>query len=245
MAAHRRRCALATDEPARWERHKFVWREAGATPIAQLVGNTLAPPLWEVRYATFDGDVAERAEEWRVTIDGDGAVRQVRHALPEARPGARLSRDEALRARASARCASDFGLDPAALKLTSAPSEKRAPARTDWTFTFADPRVDVGKDGEARVVVSIAGDEVVGARALRARARGVAARRARARRPTLFARMALAALLRARRARRARHGGDRLDARAAATARALVGRRVDRVRAECSSARRMRGRCSR
>jgi hypothetical protein len=39
--------------------------------------------------------------------------------------------------------------------------EKQRPERTDWSFVYADPRVDVGKDGQARVAVGVAGDEVV------------------------------------------------------------------------------------
>ena len=108
----------------------------------------------------FEGDVASRAEEWRVTIEPDGKVRQVRHQLPEARAGARLSREEAL-ARAGEHLRARFGLDPRALTLVAA-DQKDRPARTDWSFVFADPRVDVGKDGEARISVIIAGDEIVG-----------------------------------------------------------------------------------
>ena len=151
----------ASDE-GQWTQHRFVWREAGPDAYRALVGTTLAPPLWDVRYAMFEGDVAARAEEWRVTIDPDGSVRQVRHQLPEARPGARLAREEAL-ARAEDHLRTRFGLDPAALTQVAA-DEKDRPARTDWSFAFADPRVDVGKDGEARVAVILAGDEVVASR---------------------------------------------------------------------------------
>ena len=184
---------LATDDPARWEGHKFVWREAGSDAYAKLIGNTLVPPMWEVRYATFEGDVSERAEEWQVTVDGSAAVRQIRHTLPESRPGARLSRDDAL-ALARAAVRERLRLDPAALKDV-ATEEKELPARADWTFTFADPAAVVGGDGEARVVVSIAGDEVA------AYGRYVhvpeAWQRTERERDgtTLFARMALAALL--------------------------------------------------
>jgi hypothetical protein len=126
-----------------------------------LIGTTLAPPLWEVRYAMFEGDVAARAEEWRVTIEPNGAVRQVRHVLPEARPGPRLSKDAAL-ALAERHVREHFGADPAALILVAA-DEKDRPARTDWSFVFSDPRVDVGKDGEARMLVTVSGDEITGA----------------------------------------------------------------------------------
>jgi hypothetical protein len=116
--------------------------------------------LWEVRYARFDGDVDERAEEWRVTVDGRGSVRQIRHALPESRLGARLSREEAL---VLARKAVNdrFDLDPSTLKDVGA-EEQQLPARADWAFTFAEPLVDVGTDGEARILVTVAGDEVAG-----------------------------------------------------------------------------------
>ncbi|HYQ99786.1 MAG TPA: type II CAAX endopeptidase family protein [Casimicrobiaceae bacterium] len=149
---------LASDDAALWQGQVFAWREAGRAAYARLVGKTLPPPMWEVRYARFEGDVAARAEEWRVTVDGRGGVRQVRHTLPEAAPGARLSRDEA-QALARRALRERFGLDPAALTEVGA-EERQRQARADWTFTFAEPGVDVGKDGEARVAVSIAGDEV-------------------------------------------------------------------------------------
>jgi hypothetical protein len=148
---------LATDE-AQWPQHTFVWREAGPEPYRALVGSVLAPPLWDVRYAMFEGDIAARAEEWRITVDPTGNARQIRHALPEARPGARLASDAA-RAIAERTLIAAFGADPAAMKLVSS-EQKDRPARTDWTFTYADPRIEVGKDGEARFTVAIAGDEV-------------------------------------------------------------------------------------
>ncbi len=54
-----------------------------------------------------------------------------------------------------------WGLDPAALKPIGA-EEKQRPARIDWTFTFADPKSDVGKDGIAALGVVVAGDEIAG-----------------------------------------------------------------------------------
>ncbi len=140
---------------------RFVWREAGAAAYRELVGNTLAPPMWEVRFARFDGDVAERAEEWWVTVVGDGKIRQVQHRLPEAAPGADLERESAL-AIAQQVVHERFGLNPAALQMRTADQTKRD-ARSDWTFVFADPKVSVGKDGEARLQVVLAGEEVVSA----------------------------------------------------------------------------------
>ena len=124
-----------------WLWHKFVWREGGHDIYARLMGSWLAPPLWDVRYARFDvGDVADRAEEWRVTVDGAGKVRQVRHSLPEGRPGAKLVAGRCTQDRAAGDPANSFGLDPAVLREVSAEQQER-PARVDWQFTFADPRV--------------------------------------------------------------------------------------------------------
>jgi hypothetical protein len=151
---------LATEDGA-WLWHKFVWREAGPDAYSRLVGNWLTPPLWEVRYARFEGgDVVDRSEEWRVTVAGDGVVRQVRHQLPEGRPGAKLSRDQA-RAIARTEIKQRFGLDPDSLREISVKDDPQ-PARNDWKFAYSDPRVDAGVGGEARVGVDIAGDEVVG-----------------------------------------------------------------------------------
>jgi Type II CAAX prenyl endopeptidase Rce1-like len=153
---------VAPDEATAWLWHKFVWREAGPDAYHKLIGKWLAPPIWEVRYARFEGgDVADRAEEWRVSVVGDGSVRQVRHQLPENRPGARLSREDA-RNIAQREIVRRFALDPADLREVSVEQQDR-PARLDWQFTYADPRVDAGKGGEARVLVGIAGDEVVNA----------------------------------------------------------------------------------
>jgi MFS family permease len=85
-------------------------------------------------------------------------VRQVRHRLPEARPGASLARDAALTL-AERALVQELAQDPAALKLVGA-NEKAQPARVDWSFTFADPRIDAGKGAEARAVVALGGDEV-------------------------------------------------------------------------------------
>jgi Ca2+/Na+ antiporter len=151
---------LATDEASQWTSHRFVWQEGSPAAYHAAIGHTLPPPLWSVRYARFAGDVADRAEDWRVTINPDGSVRQVVHDLPESRKGAALARDDAARL-ADAELRKRFGLDPATLKLVGA-ADRARPARTDWTFLWNEPGVDVGKDGEARVQVSIAGDEVVG-----------------------------------------------------------------------------------
>ncbi|MBK9117378.1 MAG: CPBP family intramembrane metalloprotease [Betaproteobacteria bacterium] len=151
--------AVALDSPAQRQWHAFVWREAGPAQYRALVGDVLAPPVWEVRFARFDGDVAERAEEWRATVAGNGRVRSVVHRLPEGRAGAMLERDAA-QALAADALQKRLGLSAAALAPRVAEQEKR-PARRDWSFAWANPAVAVGGGGEARVQVVVAGDEVV------------------------------------------------------------------------------------
>jgi membrane protease YdiL (CAAX protease family) len=151
----------AIEEGSQRQWHAFVWREAGPQAYRALVGNALAPPLWDVRFARFAGDVAERAEEWRVTVTGDGKVRAIVHRLPEARKGASLSRADA-QALADRAIREQFGLDPSTLVARGA-DEYARPARKDWVFAYADPKVDVGKSGEARLQVAIAGDEIAAA----------------------------------------------------------------------------------
>ena len=152
---------LASEEPEQWAWHKFVWREAGPDTYRRLVGTILAPPVWEVRYAMFGGNVVDRAEEWRVAVEDDGRIRAIAHALPESRPGASLARDAAL-ALARRALKERFDIDPAPLSLVAADQQQR-PARTDWSFVFGDARIDVGGRGEARYVVAVAGDEVAAA----------------------------------------------------------------------------------
>jgi hypothetical protein len=151
---------LASDDGGQWTAHRFVWDASGPERYHALIGNTLPGPLWSVRYARFAGDVTERAEEWRVTVNGDGTIRQVTHALPQAQSGARLARVDAQRI-ADAELKSRFGVDPAVLKPIGA-SDQSLPGRTDWTFLWTDPRVPIGGGGDARVRVSVAGDAVAG-----------------------------------------------------------------------------------
>src|SRR5262249_23804293 len=134
--------------------NRFVWQKAGRERYMKLLGVYVTPPTWFVRFARFKGDVAERAEEYQVYIDGEGKPFRVSHELPEGRPGKNLTETEA---RTIAR--SNLS-DPSVFKEVSAEASKK-PARTDWTFVFKDTR-DYGlPEGEARVSIQIAGDEVV------------------------------------------------------------------------------------
>jgi hypothetical protein len=152
--------------------HEFVWQVGGKDRFASLLGRYLPTPRWRVRVATFEGDVANRAEEWAVLVNHRGEPERISHQLPESRAGATLTEDEA-RARAREAAQQTLQLPAASLREVSA-QPARLTARTDWTFVFQDltvepvamttaPATGQGADasrGEARIEVVIAGDEV-------------------------------------------------------------------------------------
>jgi hypothetical protein len=138
--------------------HRFIWQEGEAETYQSLLGSYLDPPWWLVRYARFTGDVAERAEEYRVLIDSDGTAVRFTHLLPEARPGPTLA-EAAARDLAHATMAADYGLDPSRLEEISAEPDK-LPERRDWKLVFASPDDMSLEQGEARIAVHIAGDQV-------------------------------------------------------------------------------------
>ncbi len=140
--------------------HELVVDTSGETRWRELVGLYLPRPRWRVRAVTFEGDLADRAEEWQVMVTASGDARSVRHKLPEGRRGASLDEPSARRL-ASEAVARRFGLDAARGQLreiSAAPAKLEA--RIDWTFTFEDKTIAPLPPGEARVEVGIAGDEV-------------------------------------------------------------------------------------
>jgi hypothetical protein len=143
---------------------EFVSTTAGDERRRELLGKFLPDARWNVRIATFEGDVAERAEEWRVFVTKSGGVLRVEHTLPEARPGATLD-EAAARTLAAATLKREFGLDAGtgqAREVSARPSKRKA--RTDWTFTYADASQPPLPQGELRIDVDIAGDAIAGVR---------------------------------------------------------------------------------
>jgi hypothetical protein len=138
---------------------EFVSETAGEARRRALVGSFLGAPRWNVRVATFEGDVAQRAEEWRVSVTADGQARPIVHELPEARPGAAL--DEVSARRLAHRAIADrLGLDADrgdVKEISATPNKLKA--RTDWTFIFVDTTVPPLPQGEPRVRVGLSGDE--------------------------------------------------------------------------------------
>jgi membrane protease YdiL (CAAX protease family) len=141
------------------EDDRFVWQSGHEESYNVLMDKYLLPPHWEIRSVQFEGDVAARAEEYTILVSNNGEIIRYSHKLPESREGASLSEDEA-RTTAHQVLTEDYGLDPSRLKEVSA-SPSKLPERTDWVFTFADTVNYPLVEGEARLAVHIAGNEVV------------------------------------------------------------------------------------
>ncbi|MFQ6674451.1 MAG: lysostaphin resistance A-like protein, partial [Fidelibacterota bacterium] len=140
------------------QQHRFVWQEGGKQVYGALMRNYLTPPHWLVRFARFEGDVAERAEEFRVFVGGKKDVFRMSHQLPEAREGPGLLEENA-RSIAHTTLLGEYHVDPTTLKEVSA-VESTLPKRRDWVFTFADTAYYPLEEGEARIVIKITGDKV-------------------------------------------------------------------------------------
>jgi Type II CAAX prenyl endopeptidase Rce1-like len=143
---------------------EFVSETAGEARRRALVGSYLPAPHWNVRVATFTGDVAERAEEWRAMVDASGSVQALQHRLPEGRAGAALD-EAAARRVAQTEIARRYGLDAGrgqVREVSARPAKLKA--RTDWTFTYVDTTVPPLPAGEPRIEVRVAGNEGAGTR---------------------------------------------------------------------------------
>ncbi|MEM7363308.1 MAG: hypothetical protein AAF525_04755, partial [Pseudomonadota bacterium] len=141
---------------------RFVWELSGEATYESLVDSWLHPPRYTVRFAQFEGDIAERAEEWLVYVSGDGSVRNVMHNLPEDAAGATLTEEDA-RLLATRTIEEELGFRADSLKEISVAPE-RHPNRTDWGFTFEytgnDSLPALPDGGQYRVFATIAGDGV-------------------------------------------------------------------------------------
>jgi hypothetical protein len=156
--------ALASVEGTPGASARFVWETAGPDGYRTLLGSYLRPPQWRVRFVRFDGAVEERAEEWRVAVGPEGGVREVVHRVPEAAEGAELELPDA-RTLARSTLMAAAGAAPETFREVSAEASQR-PARRDWLFTFTPTGPHPIGEGEPRVQVEIAGDEVAAVRRL-------------------------------------------------------------------------------
>lgn len=151
---------VTVTHPVPGQQDGFVWQQLGETIYDSLSGSYLPAPGWQIRYARFEGDLSDRAEEYRVALDAAGNPVSLSHRLPEARKGAQLSEDQAGELAYKA-IYDHYALSEQDLKLISAEPSKK-PDRVDWAFVYQHISEPVLEEGERRLVVRIAGDELTG-----------------------------------------------------------------------------------
>jgi membrane protease YdiL (CAAX protease family) len=140
--------------------HLFVLRNGSEEEYRTLLGGFLSAPDWRVRFVNFEVPPEQRAESFTVTSPGASGAPSVRHELPEGRPGETLTEEEA-RTLALSALESRLAIRPDAVREISA-QESALPERTDWTFTYSALRGYPLAEGEGRLEVRIAGDELTG-----------------------------------------------------------------------------------
>lgn len=136
----------------------FVWQNGDTAAYEQLMGSYLHGPYWVVRFISFRGSVAERAEEYQARLAPGEGLREIQHYLPEAAPGDSLPASRA-RALADSVVLNQIGQEPTNLKRISASPTPR-PNRRDWTFVYGNPEAYPLEKGEARLSVTLLGSEV-------------------------------------------------------------------------------------
>ena len=107
--------------------------------------------------AQFDTDLIKRAEEYKIMLYNDH-IWQYYHQLPESASGADLTQDEA-RTIAQATIKEQFNTNPEELTEISATSVQ-LPHRKDWLFIFANSQKYPLSIGQARISITIGGDQV-------------------------------------------------------------------------------------
>ncbi len=140
--------------------HRFIWQYGGKDMYKQLLGTYLTPAHWSIRFAQFEGDIIARAEEYHLFLR-NGTIFRQHHKLPETQPGAQLTVDQA-RLLAHDALKTHFDLTAETLQEISAIAQQQ-PERKDWVFIFSNPAVYSLDNGQARIKIIIAGDQIIDA----------------------------------------------------------------------------------
>lgn len=138
--------------------NKFVWQMGGKEGYEKLLGTYVQGPAWQIRFVQFEGPLIDRAEEVTLTINNKNEVIRVIHTLPESLAGAHLSEADA-RKLVHRVLQERFNINPEDVTEISALPTKR-PERIDWAFTFRDEKNYPLQAGQARINITLAGDEV-------------------------------------------------------------------------------------
>lgn len=137
---------------------EFVWRESGPEQVQALIGKYLDTPFWVVTWRKFDGPVESRSEQWQAWLYPDGRLHELVHSLPEGAEGAKLTREQAVSKAMEWIISKGWG-DLTSLEEKSV-EETLRPARSDWKVTYIDKTAYNHNNGQAVIIIKLAGDEV-------------------------------------------------------------------------------------
>ena len=101
----------------------FIWQTAGKTLYHQLSNRYLMPPSWVIRYTQQNGDIEQRAEEYRFYITNSGSLYKLEHIVPENQSAPSLTEEDA-RSLAHNKIQQTYALSADKLKEISAESKK-------------------------------------------------------------------------------------------------------------------------
>jgi len=141
---------------------RFIWQEYGSEVYHKLSGIYLSVPVWEVRYRKYKGDVAQRAEQYSCFVNPSGERTVIWHQLPEDRESISLNEEEA-RSIVIEHIVSQYDMDRSTFKELEANSFKK-PNRLDWQFIFQDTTTLIMDEGQLRITVNLAGDNISSSR---------------------------------------------------------------------------------
>ena len=147
-----------TQLPALALQHRFIWQEGKKDIYHALLNTYLQPAHWTVRYVQFEGDLIQRAEEYKLMFYD---FIRLSHHLPESQEGASLTKEDA-RAIAHKTLLSQFNINPDQVTEISA-QETQLPHRRNWLFIFSVAQSYPLKTGQARISIAISGDQVTDA----------------------------------------------------------------------------------
>lgn len=137
---------------------EFVWRDSGKGSVQNLLGKYLDTAYWEVHWRKFDGPVEQRTEQWIVLLRPDGSLYDLVHDLPEAAPGAKLTREQATSVAMQWVVAHQWA-EVNQLEEKSVEETVR-PNRSDWRVTFNNNSAFAHNNATAIITITLSGDEV-------------------------------------------------------------------------------------
>lgn len=138
--------------------HRFVWQKHRQQYDQLIADGYVQAPHWVVRKATFEGDVATRGSESHIHLKNDGSLHHKQYIVPQSFAGKSLFETDAEKIAYGA-LLKECGFEKTDVtKLAAVPSQQ--PARIDWQFDFQVLKGTQLSEGQLRVIVLIAGDEV-------------------------------------------------------------------------------------